>query len=387
MVQHGSRFGRGRARRRGRGVPVTLSDGATPLVVAAVIAALATPIVGRTARAFGIVDRPEERRVNRRPGIPLLGGIAVALGFCVGLAAALILTSAQVVYRGHLEGLLLGSAILLVLGALDDRFPLAPWPKLGVQILAAGIAIFYGFRIDHFTDPISRSVWWLSTPAIWIVTTLWIVAITNALNLIDGLDGLAAGVGAIIAATLTWISWQAGQPVGVVVGAAFVGALLGFLPFNFAPARIFLGDTGALLIGYVLALLALEGYRKISVLTFLVPLLALAVPLMDTALSILRRIRRRSSILSADRLHMHHQLLETEGSQRAAVLSLYFLTACFCVIALSFTNLDGMAAVLFLALVVVLTVRLLRNLGFLRYDSDAAPEFAEVPVQPEEERQ
>jgi UDP-GlcNAc:undecaprenyl-phosphate GlcNAc-1-phosphate transferase len=180
----------------------------------------------------------------------------------------------------------------------------------------------------------------------------------------DGLDGLAAGLGAIIGTTLTWICWEAGQPVGVLAGVAFVGAVLGFLPYNFPPARIFLGDTGALFIGFNLSLLALEGYRKLSVLTFVVPLLALAVPLMDTMLSIYRRIRRRASILSPDRQHMHHRLLDSAGSHRGAILSIYFLTVCFCVIAVSFTNLEGWLALVFLMLVIVLTLRMLRNLGF-----------------------
>jgi UDP-GlcNAc:undecaprenyl-phosphate GlcNAc-1-phosphate transferase len=143
-----------------------------------------------------------------------------------------------------------------------------------------------------------------------------------------------------------------------------VGALLGFLPYNFPPARMFLGDTGALFIGYVLALISLEGFRKVTVLTFVVPLLALAVPILDTGLSIVRRLRRRRHIFSPDREHMHHRLLEAAGSQRSAVLSIYFLTGCFCVIAVSFTRLQGYAAIVFLGAVAVLTIRLLRNLGF-----------------------
>jgi len=156
----------------------------------------------------------------------------------------------------------------------------------------------------------------------------------------------------------------ADQFAGVFIGMAFLGALLGFLPYNFPPARIFLGDTGALFIGFNLSLLSLEGYRKVSVLTFVVPLLALAVPLLDTALSIYRRLRRGGPIMAPDRQHMHHRLLDSEGSHRSAVLSIWFLTACFCVIAVSFTNLEGTAALIFLALVLVLTLRLLRNLGF-----------------------
>jgi len=342
-----------------------------PLLTAGAVAALSTPIVSRVACALRVIDRPNERKVNRRENIPLLGGIAVALGLFVGLASGVLLSNGLPV-RGHLEGLLLGGLLLMGVGAFDDRFSLNAPPKFAVQLVAAWIAIYYGFRIDQITDPLSRNMWFMPEWLAWTITTLWIVGVTNALNLIDGLDGLATGVAAIIGATLTLICWQINQPVGFLIGIALVGALLGFLPFNFSPARIFLGDTGALFIGYVLSLLAIEGYAKASLLTFVVPLLALAVPIMDTMLSILRRLRRRARVFSADRLHMHHRLLESEGSQRAAVLSLYFLTACFCVIALSFTRLEGIAAILFLLMVMGLTYRLLRNLGLFDTGSEEA---------------
>src|SRR4029453_11651413 len=224
--------------------------------------------------------------------------------------------------------------------------------------------IGFGFRSDHLTDPVSLEVWRFPTWLVWLVTTLWIVGVTNAMNLMDGLDGLCTGIGVIIAAPLAYISWQGGLQEGVLVAVTLSGALLGFLVYNFPPASIFLGDTGALFIGYCLALLALEGYQKVTVLTFIVPLLALAVPILDTLLSIARRVARRVNPLAADRLHMHHRLLDAEGSARSAVLSIYFLTACFCVIAVSFTRLEGYAALLFLAAVAILTLRLLRNLGF-----------------------
>jgi UDP-GlcNAc:undecaprenyl-phosphate GlcNAc-1-phosphate transferase len=333
-------------------------------LIALAVSALATPAVARLAITLGAIDRPDERKVNRRPNIPLLGGISVALGFFVGLAAAMLLAPEEAGFRSHLEGLLLGGLLVLSLGALDDRWGISAFPKLAVQIVAAGIAIGFGFQIDHLTDPISRQVWYFPTWLIWVLTTLWIVVVTNSINLMDGLDGLASGIAAIIAATLTLIAWQGNHVMGVVVGVALVGALLGFLPYNFPPARIFVGDTGALFIGYSLSLLALEGYQRVTLLTFIVPLLALAVPLIDTLLSILRRMRQRTNIMKADRLHIHHRLLETEGSHRSAVISMYFLTACFCIIAVSFTRLEGYAAVLFLGAVGLLTLRLLRNLGF-----------------------
>ena len=209
---------------------------------------------------------------------------------------------------------------------------------------------------------------WLS----WVVTALWIVTVTNSLTLVDGLDGLAAGVAAIIAITLALIAGQSGQVFGVCVGVALAGALLGFLPFNFAPARIFLGDTGALFIGFTLSLLALEGYRQVSLLTFVVPVLALAVPILDTALSIIRRLRSRSPIFNADRQHMHHRMLESEGSTRSAVLEFYVLTAAFCVIALAFSKLEGYWAIVLLGLVGWLTYRLVMNLNALSGERGSA---------------
>jgi len=333
------------------------------LVLAFAVAACSTPMVKLVACRFEVIDRPSERSVNRRHGIPLLGGLAVALGLFVALSFGIIAMDLPH-SKGHLEAYLIGGTLLLAIGAVDDRFSLRAYPKLAVQIAAAAIAIAFGFRIDHLTDPITLEAWTFPTWLVWVVTTLWIVGVTNAMNLMDGLDGLCTGIGLIIAATLAYISWQGGLQEGVVVGVALVGALLGFLIFNFPPASIFLGDTGALFIGYCLSLLALEGYQRVTFLTFIVPLLALAVPIMDTLLSIARRILQRANPLSADRLHMHHRLLDTEGSDRAAVLSIYFLTACFCVIAVSFTRLEGYAAILFLAAVALLTVRLLRNLGF-----------------------
>jgi UDP-GlcNAc:undecaprenyl-phosphate GlcNAc-1-phosphate transferase len=340
-----------------------------PAAVALGVSAACTPAIARLATAFDIVDRPNPRKVSQRLGVPLLGGLAVALGFGAGLAAALPQFAASVSTQ-RLMGLGVGGLLLLATGAYDDRFGLSAWPKLVVQIAAAAIAISSGFRIDHATEPISHS--YLEFPGwlTWVVTTLWIVGVTNALNLIDGLDGLATGVAAIIAATLTIIAAQSGHPLSICVGVALGGALVGFLPYNFSPAKIFLGDTGALFIGYVLALLALESYQRATLLTFVVPMLALAVPILDTGLSILRRLRRGVNPFSADRHHMHHRMLDAHGNTRGAVLQFYLLTGCFSLIALSFTRLSGLAAMLFLAAVVVLTLRLLWNLGALSFRPD-----------------
>jgi UDP-GlcNAc:undecaprenyl-phosphate GlcNAc-1-phosphate transferase len=346
-------------------------DIAIPVASAFAVAILATPLVGRFALAIGAIDRPSERSVSQRPNMPLCGGLAVAAAFWVGLVAVLALAGHEPDLR--VRGLLLGGLVVLATGLLDDRFGLNAWAKLSGQILAAVLAIAHGFQFPYVTNPLTQELVDLPPWLLYGITALWIIGITNALNLLDGLDGLATGVGAIIAATLALISWQAGHPLGLFAGIALVGALLGFLPHNFAPARIFLGDTGALFVGFTLSLLALECYRRVSLFPFIVPLLALAVPILDTGMSILRRILRRRHIFKADRQHMHHRLLAREGSPRAAVVQFYLLTAAFCLIAVSFTRLQGAAAALFLASVVALTVRLLWNLGvFAPEDSGSA---------------
>jgi UDP-GlcNAc:undecaprenyl-phosphate GlcNAc-1-phosphate transferase len=335
-----------------------------PLAIAFLAALAATPLAARLATRIGAVDRPSARGVNQRPGMPLLGGLAVAAAFFVAMIAADQLPR-TVLDAERWGGLAAGGLVLIGAGIWDDRYGMRVLPKLSLQLIAASIAISSGFEIWRFSIGSGEEAVSLPRWFVWPASLLWIVGVTNAINLLDGLDGLAAGVGAIIGATLTVIAWQAGHLFGVFVGLALVGALLGFLPHNFAPARIFLGDTGSLFIGYTLALLALEGYRRVSLITFLAPLLALAVPILDTTLSIVRRVRSRAPIFSADRLHMHHRLLDFEGSSRSAVLQFYFVTAAFCLIALSFTKLEGAPALVFLVAVALLTLRLLRNLGAL----------------------
>jgi UDP-GlcNAc:undecaprenyl-phosphate GlcNAc-1-phosphate transferase len=333
------------------------------------VAAAATPLVARLALALGAVDRPNERKVSRRSGMPLLGGLGVALGFFAGIGAVLAFTEPPDGLAGSVDGWVLGALLVLAVGVVDDRIGLSAWPKLAVQLAAAALAIANGSELDHLTSPLTGEVFHFPQWLTWVATTAWIVIVTNSINLIDGLDGLAAGVSAIIAATLAVVAGQTEHVAAVVAGAALVGGLLGFLPYNFAPARIFVGDTGALFVGYTLSILALEGYQRATLLTFVVPLLAFAVPLLDTGLSILRRLRRGRSPLVADRQHIHHRLLnEYKGSHRPAVLSLYGLTGCFCLIAVSFTRILGVASIAFLAIVVLLTLRILRNLGFATVD-------------------
>ena len=343
-----------------------------PLLCAAGAAAMATPVTSRLARRFGVIDRPGDRKVNTREGIPLLGGVAVSLGVFAGLLTFGLMGYTTLEIDRRIWGYVIGGSILVIMGVWDDRFCLNAWQKLPIQIVCALVAIGFGFQIDYLTDPLRDVTYDLPAWISWPVSLVWIVAVTNALNLIDGLDGLSTGTGAIMAFTLAVICWQSEQTVGVIIGVALMGGLIGFLPFNFPPARVFLGDAGALFIGYSLSLAAIQGYRKTALLTFVVPLLALAVPLLDTGLSIVRRIRMGKGIFDADKMHMHHRLLEREGSQRRAVLWLYLQTACFSLIAISFAKLAAPIALGLLIVVFVLTIRMLRNMGLFEVTSASA---------------
>lgn len=358
---------------------------AIPLAVGLGVSAVVTPPVARLARALGFVDQPSERSVAHRPGIPLLGGVAVAIGFFAALGTGFVLGDLPVL-PSHLVGFVTGAGIILAVGILDDRVGLGAMTKFGGQFLAALIAVGAGYKLGHITEPISGTTFLLPQVMVWVVSVLWIVGVTNAINLVDGLDGLATGVGAIICITLTVILVQAGQIFGAVMGVALLGGLLGFLPYNFPPARIFLGDTGALFIGYSLSLLALEGYRQVTVITFVVPLLALAVPILDTGLSILRRLRTGKPLFTGDRLHIHHRLLDRQGSPRAAVLQFYFLTACFSLIAVSFTGLHRYVAGPCLVFVVILTLRLLHNMGVLSLSASEELPSSQSAANAEEEQ-
>ena len=294
------------------------------LLAAAAVCMAATPAVRKLAIRIGAMDMPgESRRVNTTP-IPRMGGIAIFLGF---LAGVLPFSSLAL----PVQGILLGSLIIVALGVVDDIVSLRPWIKLLVQCAAAGVAIAHGVQIHILTNPrifgevIPLGA--LSIPA----TLLWIVGITNALNLIDGLDGLAAGVSGIGCASMLAVSLflPGATDVSVLLGA-LGGACLGFLPFNRNPARVFMGDTGALLLGFVLSTASVLGlFKMYTVVTFAVPLLALALPLSDTLFAIVRRLYRGENPMKADRGHIHHRLLALGLNQKQAVAVLYAVSLIF----------------------------------------------------------
>ena len=295
-------------------------------IVAAVSTALLTPLVRRLALRVGAVSNPGGRNVNER-SVPRLGGIAIAVGFLVPLAA-LSLTESVVAETLRSEwrkvaGLLAGALLLVGVGVLDDTRRMRAVHKLLAQVAAASLAYAAGYHIESVALPLlgSMSMGVFALP----VTVLWIVGVVNALNLIDGLDGLAGGI-AFFAGVTNFVVASVSKDVfqGAVM-ATMLGSVLGFLIFNFNPARIFMGDSGSYFLGFVLGTTSLVGstQKTSTAVAILVPVLALGVPIFDTLFTMLRRFLERRPIFSPDRGHIHHRLLDMGITHRRAVLILY----------------------------------------------------------------
>jgi UDP-GlcNAc:undecaprenyl-phosphate GlcNAc-1-phosphate transferase len=288
-------------------------------VIAFGVVVLLTPAVGGMARLLGVVDRPDERRINRRP-IPRLGGLAIFLGIIVPSLAFLDLS-------GEMRGILLGAAVACVVGAVDDFRGLEPIPKLAGQVVAAAIPTAFGVWIDHFTLPFVGAVdvpGWLGVP----LTIVWIVAVMNMVNFLDGLDGLAAGVCGISGVTFSVLALSLGKADAAILSAIVAGACIGFLRHNFFPARIFMGDSGALVLGFTLASVSVAGLLKTaSTVVLFLPLVVLAVPILDTSFVVAKRLKYGQPIYSADRSHLHHRFLNIGFSQRRAAFVMWGWTA------------------------------------------------------------
>jgi len=279
------------------------------------IVILLTPAVGGMARMLGVVDQPSPRRLNRR-AVPRLGGIALFFGIFVPALAFLPLGR-------ETRGLLLGAAVATTVGAVDDFRGLVWWEKLGGQIAAAAIPTGFGIWVHRFTFPVvgvHALPEWVGVP----LTVLWIVAIMNMVNFLDGLDGLAAGVCAISGFTFCLIALSLGRPEPAILAAVVLGACVGFLRHNFYPARIFMGDSGALLLGFVLAALSVQGLLKTAaVATLLFPLIVLAVPIIDTSFVVAKRLKYGRPVYTADRWHLHHRFMNIGYSQRRAAVTMW----------------------------------------------------------------
>jgi UDP-GlcNAc:undecaprenyl-phosphate/decaprenyl-phosphate GlcNAc-1-phosphate transferase len=287
--------------------------------LALLIVILLTPVVGNVARYLGVVDKPGGRRVHERV-VPKLGGLALFFGILIPALAFLHFST-------QMRGLILGATVATAVGAIDDFRGLRWWEKLGGQIGAAIIPVASGIWIDHFTFPfvgVHELSPWVGKP----LTVVWIVAIMNMVNFLDGLDGLAAGVCSISGATFAVIALSLGKPQAAIVSAIVFGACLGFLRHNFYPARIFMGDSGAMLLGFVLATVAVEGLLKTAATVALfLPLLVLAVPILDTGFVVARRLKYRQPITAPDREHLHYRFLRIGFSQRRTTVVIWLWCA------------------------------------------------------------
>jgi len=326
-------------------------------LIALAVAYVVTPFVIKLAHRVGAIDVPKDnRRVHTVP-IPRLGGIAIFIGFMVAVLATFKMDT-------RLMSVLAGAVIIVIMGYFDDIKPLSAKVKLMVQLLAAGIAMYGGVKMNILTNPLSLindSVPQYIKLGMWAypLTLVWIIGVTNAINLIDGLDGLAAGVSTISALTLAVVASFLGDGYISVLAATLAGATIGFLPYNFNPAKIFMGDTGSLLLGYMLSVISIMGVLKsAAALSILVPIFAIGLPIFDTFMAIVRRALSGKSFMEADKGHLHHKLLDIGLSQKQAVLTLYSISA-----VLGFGAVALVEATVKVAIILVISVFFLASMG------------------------
>lgn len=319
------------------------------LLSAGVIAFLATPLVKNLAYKVGAIDVPKDNRRMHKQPIPRLGGLAIFIAF---FFTVIVLADID----RQLQGILLGAVMIVILGVLDDIMSLKALPKFLVQIAAAGVAVYHGCVIQFVSNPNVFSEWsyvdlgWLSIP----VTIIWIVAITNAVNFIDGLDGLAVGVSAISTASLLIIALMVGEVNIAVILAALLGACLGFVPYNKNPAKIFMGDTGSTFLGFILATLSIQGLFKLyAIISFAVPFLILGIPIFDICFAFLRQIAKGQNPMVADRGHVHHRLIDMGFNQKQAVAISYMLTAILGLAAVLLTSSGELKALILIGAVFI----------------------------------
>lgn len=293
---------------------------AIAMICAACIAFTMTPLARVLAYKIGAVDVPKDKRRMHRVAMPLLGGLAIFTAFIITTLAFCDITQNTM----QILGLLAGSFIIVITGIFDDKISLNPLLKLFLQIVAACVVAFCGVRIEYIGGLVELGN--LSVPA----TVFWIVAVTNAVNLIDGLDGLSCGVSAISAISILISSFfMPDTPYfAILLTAILAGSCIGFLPYNFNPAKIFMGDTGAMFLGFSLSVISILGvFKTNAIISFWVPFIAFAVPLVDTTFAFARRILQGKSPFSADRGHIHHRLIDMGFNQRQSVTILYAISA------------------------------------------------------------
>jgi len=316
------------------------------------IALLTTPFARRLAVKFHAVDFPRARGMNKEP-VPRMGGLAIVLGFMCSVAA--LSPFVRELHTVQFLGFTAGALIIVVVGMLDDVYELGPKFKFFMQILAGIIVVSTGTKIDFIMWPFWQYIKPFAAP----VTVIWIVGLINAVNLIDGLDGLAAGVTSIASICLMVLCVVSGSELAVVLTAALAGSCLGFLPRNFSPAEVYMGDTGSTFLGYVLAVCSCIGvFKSYAILSIVLAVLAMALPICDTLFAMIRRAVNHKPIMMADRGHLHHRLVDAGYSNKQAVIILYGLSAVSALIAVLIAVQDMRATLIVFFFFIVLLLML-----------------------------
>lgn len=315
------------------------------LILCFLIAVLLTPLVKKFAIKIGATDKPDERKVHMKI-MPRLGGLAIYISFIVGVVIMQPDSS-------YTLPIVAGSFIIVMTGMIDDIKTLSPKWKLLGQLIATAIIILGGIKVEYINLPFDGvlNLGLFSIP----LTVLWIIGITNAINLIDGLDGLATGVSAIVLITITGLAIVNANVFVVIIGTIVLGGTLGFLVFNFHPAKIFMGDTGALFLGYIISVLSILGFKNVTLFSLIVPVIILGVPISDTLFAIIRRIVSRRPLSAPDKSHLHHCLMNLGYSHRETVLVIYGMSAFFGLAAIVFSKstLWGAVVILLMLLIVI----------------------------------
>ena len=325
-----------------------------------ILSFILTPFIRKLAIATKVISIPkDERNIHKKP-IPLLGGLAIYISFIL----LIILKPGNLIQ--HEKGILIGATIIIIGGIIDDAIDLKPWQKLLFQVAATLSLIYYGVTITILTNPFGSYV---SIGLLYIPFTLiWIIGVTNAFNLIDGLDGLAAGIALISCATIFIIAIMTKRIEVQVFTAILSGAILGFLPYNFNPASIFLGDTGSQLLGFLLAAISIEGtIKSAAAFAIAVPILALGLPIYDTIFAMIRRKINGKPIMQADRGHLHHRLLDMGLTQRQAVIIMYLISAVLGGISIIAMQSTSSQAYFLLAIVMIVIISLAWKFGIFKH--------------------
>lgn len=330
-------------------------------ISALIISFMLTPLARKLAFRVGAFDVPKDSRKIHKSPMPYFGGLAIYVS----------IIACMFVYMDHTKtniSIMIGATVIVLTGVVDDMHGLSAKIKLLMQIISAVIAIKGGVVIHFITNPLSESgmsylLSWLSVP----VTLFWIVGITNTINLIDGLDGLASGVASIAASTLLFTAAIKGYDFIVMQCAIIAGASLGFLPFNFNPAKIFMGDTGSLLLGYMLSVTAVLGMVKsVAAVALLVPVFAMGVPIFDTAFAIIRRYLNKKPIMEADKDHLHHKLMGKGLNQRQTVLIMYFISMMLGLVAVVISDTEPATGLIVTTIAVILLFYLAKKAGLFK---------------------